>query len=541
MWLGSKIFIFCAVLLFSSQAITQVQVDNEIERILKITPRFVDKYTPIKTSNTFVLRAAFNATTFEEDSLLYLLNDKIVLKIDLIYTTFKKNESFDQHTLNRKRLHYLFLKIPSIQQQQAIEWGLIAQTACKTPEEGAAYFHGLVIKYKERPSAASSLIEQQFIKASMYENVPYYAFETYLKKECEKVIVDSTGGLVVKKDPVFIAPEFFQGIGARKSYFSRNLKFPGAAVTRDTRIEIVFEIDKTGKIEHIQIPNSTISTEYERELLRFVRAMPDWKPASYDGRSIASTVHFSVDYLARGSIIPSEISATPILTIIPIDTPKFDYSKVRPNASSQQIGGMLEKINYKRTILVCDVTGSMAPYNAQVMKFLEKKYTAKDTLVRQIVYFNDGNNRPDKTKKTGQVGGIYITEPANLQQAIDQLVLAMAAGSGGDLEENVIEALLAAQSACPDCQSLTLIADNTANPRDMNLLSKLTKPVQLIMCSSGNVLNESYLTIAYKTNGTILFNGKKISNLQTFENGATVQVGMITYVLNNGKFIKKRS
>lgn len=139
-----------------------------------------------------------------------------------------------------------------------------------------------------------------------------------------------------------------QGQGARNAYFNRNLKFPGAAVARDTRIEIVFEVDKTGKIAHIQIPNSSIASEYERELLRFVRAMPDWKPASYDGRSVASTVSFSVDYLARGSIIPSQITATPILAVEPIPVSSFDYSKVRPNGSSQQIGGMLEKINYEK-------------------------------------------------------------------------------------------------------------------------------------------------------------------------------------------------
>ncbi len=541
MWMRSKIFTFCAILLCSSYLSAQVQIDSEIERVLKLTPRLVEKYNPVKASNTLVLKASFNATSFEDDSLLLVLKDKIILKIDLIYTTFKQNESFDQHALNRKRLHYLFVKIPAIQQQQAIEWGLIAQTACKTPEEGAAFFHGMVIKYKERPSAASSLIEQQFIKAAVFDEVPFYAYETYLKKESEKIVIDSTGELTLTKEPVFIAPEFVQGQGTRNAYFNRNLKFPGAAVARDTRIEIVFEVDKTGKIAHIQIPNSSITSEYERELLRFVRAMPDWKPASYDGRSVASTVSFSVDYLARGSIIPSQITATPILAVVPIPTSSFDYSKVRPNGSSQQIGGMLEKINYEKTILVCDVTGSMAPYNVQVMKFLEKKYTAKDTLVRQIVYFNDGNNRPDKTKKIGQVGGIYTTEPANLEQAVNQLVLAMEAGSGGDLEENVIEALLVAQTACPDCQSLTLIADNTANPRDMSLLGKVTKPVQLIMCAASNVLNESYLNIAYKTNGTLYFNGKKISNLQAFEEGATVQVGLITYVLKNGKFIKKRS
>ena len=202
---------------------------------------------------------------------------------------------------------------------------------------------------------------------------------------------------------------------------------------------------------------------------------------------------------------------------------------------------MLEKLNYEQTILVCDVTGSMAPYNAQVMQFLAKKYEAKDSSIRQIIYFNDGNNRPDKSKKTGQVGGIYVTQPANLKQAVDQLLLAMQAGSGGDLEENVVEALLVAQTTCPDCKTLTLIADNNAHPRDMILANKLNKPVQIILCASGNVLNESYLNLAYKTNGSVLFNGKKISNLQAFEEGATVQVGLITYVLANGKFIKKRS
>lgn len=535
------LFSFVRVLLCSFQLTAQQQVSAEIDRILKITPRLVERYTPQKATNTLIFPAEFNAVQFENAADLATLTNKVIIKIELVFTTFKKNETFDQHALNKKRLHYLFEKVPNIAAQQAIEWSLIGQTACKTVEEGRDFFHGILIKYKELPTPASSLIEQQFIKAALYENVPYYAYETYLKKEGEKVVIDTSGAIELKKEPVFIAPNFVQGERERIAYFNRNLKFPGAATPKDFRVEVTFEVDKDGKIAHIQFPNSSLSSEYEREILRFVRAMPDWKPATYDEKRIPSKVSFTVDYLARGSIIPSAINAEPILIVLPKPTPPFDYSKIRPNSSSQQIGGMLEKLNYEKTILVCDVTGSMAPYNAQVMQFLAKKYEAKDSSIRQIIYFNDGNNRPDKSKKTGQVGGIYVTQPANLKQAVDQLLLAMQAGSGGDLEENVVEALLVAQTSCPDCKTLTLIADNNAHPRDMILANKLNKPIQIILCASGNVLNESYLNLAYKTNGSVLFNGKKISNLQAFEEGGTVQVGLITYVLVNGKFIKKRS
>ncbi len=115
----------------------------------------------------------------------------------------------------------------------------------------------------------------------------------------------------------------------------------------------------------------------------------------------------------------------------------------------------------------------------------------------------------------------------------------MEAGNGGDLEENNIEALIKTEQLFPNCKSIVMIADNFATPRDMSLLNQLKKPVHVIVCGASPILNENYLTIAYVTKGSVHFNNKDITNVHTFEEGATVQVGKETFVLKKGKFVKR--
>ena len=71
------------------------------------------------------------------------------------------------------------------------------------------------------------------------------------------------------------------------------------------------------------------------------------------------------------------------------------------------------------------------------------------------------------------------------------------------------------------------------------MLDLVQKPIQIIVCGSSNALNENYLTIAYLTKGCVEFNGKRYSDLHSYEEGATVQVGKEVYVLKNKQFVRR--
>jgi hypothetical protein len=535
-----QLFLFFYLALgFSFSFSAQSPMENEINRILKVTPRSIVKYAVPQKNNTIALPTSFNNAQFLNVSDLATLKDKVVLRIELIYTTYRKSETFDQHALNRKRLQALFTIAPNTAQQAGIEWVLIAQSGCTDAAQGPTFFHGLVITYRDQPTALLTTIETQFLRDAMAGKVPAFAYETYVKKELEKVTVDSAGKESIAKEPVIQLPQFPGGERTRIDYFTRNIHFPGNAETSPQQVVVQFIVDKDGKITNVRFPDLYSSSPFHDEVLRFVRNMPAWTPGSINNKRTDCMVQFAVDFTSRGSIIPSP------LEIYAIDAPPtptskgVDYSKLKPNGSFKSIAETLNQFRWNNTVLVCDVTGSMAPYNVQVMDFLKANFTKKDTSFRAVVFFNDGDGKKDKVKKNGSVGGVYVKHPTSFDQAFESLIEVMNLGNGGDLPENNIEALLAAEKACPTCSATVMIADNYANPRDMELATELTKPVWIIVCGTSPILNERYLNLARMTKGKVYFNNREIKDLHLFEDGATVQVGKETFVLKNGKFIRR--
>lgn len=511
----------------------------EIERIIKTTPRVITKYTVPQKNATIALSTAFNNAQFNDIALVQSLKNKVILRVELVYTTYHKSETFDQHGLNKKRLQALFNAAPNTMNQAGIEWILIAQTGCASPEDGPNYFHGLVITYRELPSPLLTSIETQFLRDAMAGKVPAFAYETYVKNEKEKAVVDSTGSEHLTVEPVIQLPQFPGGERARIDYFTRNIHFPANAETSPTQVKVQFIVDKDGKVSNVRFPDLYSSSPYHAEVLRFVQNMPIWIPGSINNKRTDCMVQFAVDFTSRGSVLPSP------LEIYAVDTPPtpsakgVDYSKLKPNGSFKSIAETLTQYHWNNTVLVCDVTGSMAPYNVQVMDYLKANFTKKDTSFRAVVFFNDGDGKKDKLKKNGAVGGVYVRHPASFDQAFESLIEVMNLGGGGDLPENNIEALLAAEKECPNCVATVMIADNYADPRDMELASQLTKPVWIIVCGTSPILNEKYLNLARTTKGKVYFNNREYKGLHEFEDGATVQVGKETFVLKGGRFFRR--
>src|SRR5690606_22888480 len=112
-----------------------------------LKPRPIVKYEVKTRPNQLVLQTAFNNAVYSDKELLKKLSTKEVLKVELVYTTYRKNETFDQHGLNRKRLESFFSAAPNSITQSGVEWVLWAQSGCTSPEEGTNFFHGVVVTY----------------------------------------------------------------------------------------------------------------------------------------------------------------------------------------------------------------------------------------------------------------------------------------------------------------------------------------------------------------------------------------------------------
>lgn len=171
----------------------------------------------------------------------------------------------------------------------------------------------------------------------------------------------------------------------------------------------------------------------------------------------------------------------------------------------------------------------MYPCAASVYKWMTLAYEKLDS-IRYYVFFNDGDNKPDSTKVIGSTGGIYGIATTNLATVLETMESAMRNGGGGDGPENDIEALIFGIRQCPTCTNIIHIADNQVTPRDMSLLSEVTKPVKVITCQLYSTpINVNLINIAAKTNGSIHTLEEDIFTLADIPIGGTIVIGTRTY------------
>jgi len=203
---------------------------------------------------------------------------------------------------------------------------------------------------------------------------------------------------------------------------------------------------------------------------------------------------------------------------------------------------VLERNNdWTNMLIVCDFTGSMSTYVSQVLLWYYLKI--KEEKIKSFVFFNDGNLTPDADKIIGKTGGIYDTDVQNIDSVLNTAIQTISSGTGGDGPENDIEAILYGLEKYPNTESIVLIADNGANMRDTVLISKIKKPIKVILCGSDDELNIQFLNLAIQTGGSIHTIEEDLNNLISLNEGEEIKIGNSIYVVENGKFkfVKKVS
>jgi hypothetical protein len=191
--------------------------------------------------------------------------------------------------------------------------------------------------------------------------------------------------------------------------------------------------------------------------------------------------------------------------------------------------------DWKDMVFVVDVTGSMSPYTTQL--FLWYKLNSSKRHVKNFTFFNDGDSKSDGRKKVGKTGGVYFTDAKEAEDIVKEGQEVMAKGGGGDAPENNCEAALEAIENNPDAKEIFMIADNYANMRDTSLISKIIKPVHVLLCGTayGNY-NTQYLDLARRTGGSVHTIDQDISDLMKLSEGETIKIGHQVFRIKKGKF-----
>ncbi len=228
--------------------------------------------------------------------------------------------------------------------------------------------------------------------------------------------------------------------------------------------------------------------------------------------------------------------------------------KLNPNYPEEQalpILAVLQRhaVQWQGKVVVTDVTESMRPYLDQVLIWhLLRLQKGEPT---SYVFFNDGNSKMASAKIVGATGGLYACQGTwqDLDTVLHTMHYAMQQGlGGGEPPENDLEAVLFGKEQKQGVQELILIADSYSRVRDMDLLYKIDLPVRIILCGAEEQnafyphlkpdINEEYLTIAHRTNGSIHTLRQDILHLSAIKEGETIEIGDHRYQFSNRQFIQ---
>lgn len=424
----------------------------------------------------------FASPVFDNPEAAKALKGHVIEKVQLVYTTYRQDESFSQQKLNQNRLRNLELILPDAFSSALTEWQLVGQTGAATPEEGNNYFHGFVITYRENPSATSIRDEMKTLDSAF------------------------TGIIKVRKPG--------------------DTSFTGGGFTG---------VGSPPKLDLLRMPDGTsiiIGHDIPEDSLRFYLrpSTPGASVGSARYKDTSRTTILVTEYF-EGHRIEREWK----LEEHREDPAGFDFlGKKYLNNPDSVVTSVFRRNSWNNFVMVCDVTGSMSPYTAQIFAVLPG--VVENRRCKAFLFFNDGDKKTTDEKKDLKAGGMYWTRAMRFDSAYYTAKKCMANGDGGDLPENNVEALITAEKINPGGE-LVMIADNWASPRDLSECDKINSPVHIILCSARSGVNPDYLFLARVTNGSIHTRDQDVNNLGSMKEGEQVKIGIQTFYLHNDHFI----
>ncbi len=195
---------------------------------------------------------------------------------------------------------------------------------------------------------------------------------------------------------------------------------------------------------------------------------------------------------------------------------------------------------WQNSIIVMDWTEGMYTNSAQAV--LWQKHNLKKSSIKYYVFFNDGNKKKSREKKIGKTLGIYSVKATNIRRVAKRFSFVQRRGKGGsESEENDAEALAwTSMRFKSKIENTILIADNNSCVRDLKIADYLNQPIKIILCGADKSINPQYLTMAYKTKGSVHTNSDDIYYYlikSTTDQGKALNINGVEYVLDKkGRF-----
>lgn len=212
---------------------------------------------------------------------------------------------------------------------------------------------------------------------------------------------------------------------------------------------------------------------------------------------------------------------------------------IRSRGSDPVVTDVLARNFYWNTqLFVTDLTGSMSPYSKQLAAWFKNKVKENPDLT--LVFFNDGDGKPDKDKELGNTGGLHYCQKCSEQKLEATVKETMAGGTGGDAPENNTEALIKSIERIKPTQPVVMIADNKAPVKDIALLEQVKSPLRIILCGVNGPIHPDYIKMAYATKGSLHTLKEDIYKLPEISEGRIVTIAGYRYAYSRGNFVLVR-
>ncbi|MEO7764823.1 MAG: hypothetical protein ABIR78_10695, partial [Ferruginibacter sp.] len=464
---------------------------------------FIEKYTlpaEIKKAGQVIVQMPFGYA-----NILNVYGDTAGLKtagdifIDVACTDYPINASLQ--VLNRSRVASFLKRFPFIEEGQLAQVNFFQQTDGAEREKAITMFHGLIIKFRPKQSPENSKVEVVKLEEIVRTGSPGPIVKpATVKKKTDSETTDLER-IYAQKPRKFQNGKWYILIGR------------GGIVSGDS------DLPKRSALD------SFITREPKDALDEGLIDKSEYKEFK---RSTSIRIYYP-RWVAEDVLIPKK-------QITLIEKPKMvvTITNAIPDSSILKI---LDRTMWEKATIVGDVTGSMYKYTAQLLLWV--KANPIGSLAKNFVFFNDGDNMPDKDKKLGNTGGIYYKTCTNYTEVENLLKATMLKGSGGDYPENNVEALMKAEKAFPEAEFQVMIADNWAAIKDKVLWQYLTKPVRIVVCGATEFnVNIDYLNLARKTKGSVHLMESDLYNLSGLKEGEILKVGKNNFVVKNGMFVE---
>ncbi len=417
--------------------------------------------------------------------------------VDVACTDYPINASLV--SLNKSRVASFLKRFPFIEEGQLAQVNFFQQTDGALREKAITMFHGLVVTFRPRQTVENAKKEVVKLEDIVKTGTPVSIEKPATANKKDSATTDLER-YYASKPRKFQNGKWYILVG-RGGIASMDRDTPkknplDSFITRDPKDAL--EEGLINKSEYKEFKGSSAIRIYYPHWVSEEKLMPK-KPIK----------------VTEKPAVAINISGIPDTTILKI----------------------LDRTKWEKATIVGDVTGSMYKYTAQLLLWV--KTNPIGSSAKNFVFFNDGDNMPDKDKKLGRTGGIYY-KTCNTYAEVEALMRGtMLKGGGGDFPENNIEALITAEKAFPSSEFQVMIADNWAAIKDKVLWGQLTKPVRVVVCGATEFnVNIDYLNLARKTNGSVHLMESDLYNLSGLKEGEVLKVGKNTFVVKNGVFVE---